>query len=404
MAVIAILADFEQGHVFPTFCIAKKLLTRGYRVCYLGVAEAEDVIRKQGFEFRRIVEDVPLASSMSQLRKLSSDNPLARLALDTFIRGKALDDLMLELKPSVVLMTFHYYVLTILIRYRYNVPVILLNTAVVDAPREELCQAVIDYLIDVPSATDLIDLLLSASVEVKNFAEIAALILKMPELVLYPKVFELPGASRDSLVFHVGHEVDLNRVEEPFDWGQLDASRPLIYCSLGSQLDLKSEVSRRFIRTVIHAAAQRPDWQFVVSLGARLSAKEFEPIPPSVILSHWAPQLQMLSRASVMITHAGIGTVKECILHGVPMLALPLMRDQFACTNRIVHHGLGVRGDIEQIEPEELSSMLSQLISNDSFRERVGVMREEFERAEALNLSIKLIEKVIADRLPVNSI
>ena len=105
-----------------------------------------------------------------------------------------------------------------------------------------------------------------------------------------------------------------------------------------------------------------------------------------------------------MITHSGMGTVKECILHGVPMLAFPLMRDQFVSADRIVYHGLGLRVDVEEIEPEELSSMLDQLIENESYRERVRAMREEFRRAEAMNLSVTVIEKAIADGLPVNSL
>jgi zeaxanthin glucosyltransferase len=195
----------------------------------------------------------------------------------------------------------------------------------------------------------LIDLLLSAKVEIKNFADVAALILRMPELMFHPKAFELPGINQDPLLFYVGHEVDLDRVEEPYDWTQLQADRPLIYCSLGSQLDLRVNASRRFIRTVIDAAARRPNLQFVFSLGSKMDASEFDPLPSNMILSHWTPQLQMLARASVMITHSGMGAVKECILHGVPMLAFPLMRDQFVSADRIVYHGLGLRGDVENM-------------------------------------------------------
>jgi zeaxanthin glucosyltransferase len=75
------------------------------------------------------------------------------------------------------------------------------------------------------------------------------------------------------------------------------------------------------------------------------------------------------------------------------------MRYQFDCTDRIVYHGLGIRGDIERVKPEELSSMLDQLITNESFKERVRAMREEFQLIEALNPSVTIIEKVIAGGL-----
>jgi zeaxanthin glucosyltransferase len=407
MATIAILADIELSHIFPTFCLAKKLLARGHRVCYVGLPEAEDAIRAQGFEFRRLMDDPLLSELINQLGDWVHDNRESRLLeeqvdliekryLELWLRGETADGLMRELKPDVVLVSWHYYFTALLVRYRYDTPVILLNASAMDIPRAQACQTVTRTLIEVPGASALVDLLLSANVAIKSFADVAALILQMPELMLSPKAFELPDAIKDPLVFHAGHEVDLERTESPYDWSPLRSDQPLIYCSFGSRPDLAGDVSRRLIRTVIDAAALRTDWQFVVSLGSKLDAEEFEPAPPHVVLSHWAPQLQMLTRASVMITHAGMNTVKECILHGVPMLALPIRDDQFSSANRIVHHGLGVRGDITRIAPEELSSMLNRLITDSSFKGRVERMREEFQRAEALNFGVTLIEKAIA--------
>jgi UDP:flavonoid glycosyltransferase YjiC (YdhE family) len=133
-----------------------------------------------------------------------------------------------------------------------------------------------------------------------------------------------------------------------------------------------------------------------------MDPEEFMPAPAHVFLSRWAPQLQILSRARVMINHAGIGTVKECIVNGVPMLAAPLMRDQFDCAELIAHHGLGVCGDIENIKAEEVAAMLEHLINDDSCRARVNAMREEFRRVDAMDIGVNLIEKVVAGELPVN--
>ena len=108
----------------------------------------------------------------------------------------------------------------------------------------------------------------------------------------------------------------------------------------------------------------------------------------------------MLSRASVMITHAGAGATKECIINGVPMLAVPMMRDQFDCAERIVYHGLGLRADIERINAAEVCSMLEHLLADGSCRARVNAMREEFRRVDAMNAGVELIEKVAAGGLP----
>jgi zeaxanthin glucosyltransferase len=408
MANITILVDTEQGHIFSTLSLARKLKARGHGVYYLGVADVEEMIRKQGMEFRPVLQDLMPLGSAAKLRTqfVEKSGPMEIFDEKQFfyfaplLHGKMLDGIVQEIEPAVMLLTCHRYFEAIAIRYKYNLPVVLLNPIVRDEPRAQACQVVIEQLVNVPGAPDLIDVLLAAGVTIRNFADVANLILSMPELVFLPKAFELPDRIEDRLVFYAGPEIDLDRAEDPFCWDQLRSDRPLIYCSLGSQLDMKGEISRRLIRTVIDAVTQRPDWQLVVSLGSRLEPQEFGPLPPHVHLSRWVPQMQMLARASVMITHAGVGTVKECIISRVPMLAVPLMRDQFSCAERIVHHGLGLRGDIEHIKTEELSSMLAQLIADDSCRKRVEAMSEEFRRVEALNIGVDLIEKVAVGGFP----
>ena len=87
-------------------------------------------------------------------------------------------------------------------------------------------------------------------------------------------------------------------------------------------------------------------------------------------------------------------------MNGVPMLAVPMMRDQFDCAERIVHHGLGLRADIERINAAEVSSMLEQLLADESCYARVNAMREEFRRVDAMNAGVDVIEKIVAGRLP----
>lgn len=406
MANIAVVIDIEPGHLFPTFRLAKKLVASGHRVCYLAVADMEGLIRNQGLEFRAIMQDLIPPGFLAELRTMSLEmGAQSRVLIEEryfglLLQGKVFDSVIKEIKPDVILINSLHYFEAMAIRYKYNLPIVLLTTVVRDDPRSETCKVVTRKLFEVPGAAALIDLLLSAGVDIKSLADVGNVILSQPELVMIPKAFELPHIIQDPLVFYGGHEVDLDRVEEQFCWDQLLPDRPLIYCALGTQLDAAGEITRRFIRTVIDAVAPRPDWQLVVSLGARIDPEEFGPVPSHVLLSRWVPQLQMLARTSVMINHAGIGTVKECIIYGVPMLALPMMHDQFICADRIVYHRVGLRGDFQNTGPEELSSMLEHLITDDSCRKHVQVMKEEFERADASNFSVSLIEKVAAGLFP----
>lgn len=49
----------------------------------------------------------------------------------------------------------------------------------------------------------------------------------------------------------------------------------------------------------------------------------------------------MLPEAELVITHAGLGTVMAALRHGIPLLCLPLGRDQFGNASWVQSKGVG---------------------------------------------------------------
>jgi MGT family glycosyltransferase len=64
-------------------------------------------------------------------------------------------------------------------------------------------------------------------------------------------------------------------------------------------------------------------------------------LPGNVEVSAWTPHAEIMPRAALVITHAGMGTVMTAMAHGVPMLCLPMGRDQDGNAARVEHLGLG---------------------------------------------------------------
>jgi MGT family glycosyltransferase len=65
--------------------------------------------------------------------------------------------------------------------------------------------------------------------------------------------------------------------------------------------------------------------------------------PANVTVLERAPHREVLRHASAVVTHAGHGTVIKALAAGVPVVALPLGRDQLDNAARVAHHGAGVR-------------------------------------------------------------
>ena len=58
-------------------------------------------------------------------------------------------------------------------------------------------------------------------------------------------------------------------------------------------------------------------------------------------VTRFVPHGEVLPHASLVVTHAGMGTVMSALSHGVPLLCLPLGRDQFFNAAMVERLGAG---------------------------------------------------------------
>jgi len=111
--------------------------------------------------------------------------------------------------------------------------------------------------------------------------------------------------------------------EVPFDWSRLDASLPLVYLSFGSRVYWQPELIQK-----IATAAAKLGVQLLVSAGDLATSDFVRQLPGNVVAAAYLPQLAVLERASVFITHAGTNSVSEAMYYGVPLLALPICNEE----------------------------------------------------------------------------
>ena len=81
--------------------------------------------------------------------------------------------------------------------------------------------------------------------------------------------------------------------------------------------------THRVFEMIAEACRELPV-QLVISLGGSDDTDEYAHLPGNPITVGYAPQLELLQKASLCITHAGLNTALESIAHGVPMLAIPI--------------------------------------------------------------------------------
>ena len=108
------------------------------------------------------------------------------------------------------------------------------------------------------------------------------------------------------------------------DWRPPPGPDPLVAVSLGTAGDAAIEsqlLDRLFEAFSGHAL------RVVVTLPDYIGAASHRP-PSNVVLSGYVRHSALIPHAAVLVTHAGLGSVVAALAYGVPMVCLPLGREQ----------------------------------------------------------------------------
>ncbi|HEU4733578.1 MAG TPA: glycosyltransferase [Kofleriaceae bacterium] len=158
----------------------------------------------------------------------------------------------------------------------------------------------------------------------------------------------------------VGSSIPLGRRPDHvgFDWTRLD-DRPLIYASPGTVYPPPPAFF-----PVLARVCDRLELQLVI-VSEALPAGADMARPPIVV--SYAPQLEMLERAAVFVTHGGGNSIMEAIHFGCPMLVAPLASDQPVQAHLVEANGVGLAVDPYSVGPDpvgeaRIEAALRQLV------------------------------------------
>lgn len=179
----------------------------------------------------------------------------------------------------------------------------------------------------------------------------------------------MPGGDRygSDYVF-VGPPIGPRPDAPDFPFEQLDPALPLVYISLGTVFN----DNPRFFQACLQAFTGGQQ-QVVISLGRQMAPDSLGPLPPHVIARPYVPQLDILQRAALFITHAGANSVHEGLYHGVPLLLVPQQVEQAMIATRVAELGPGLvlNGDLT---PGLLRSQATRLLNDASYRRRAQAL------------------------------
>lgn len=208
-------------------------------------------------------------------------------------------------------------------------------------------------------------------------------------LVFTSSAFQ-PGADAfDPSYRFVGASVGSRLTDPAFDATQLEA--PVLYASLGTVFDAGPALLRTF------ATALAPLGGTVVVSTGQEKPEDLGPLPANVLARQSVPQLQVLDRAALFVTHGGMNSVNEAMRAGVPVLVVPQGADQPMVARRVVEIGAGLMLRTEDATAETVHALARRLLEEPRFRAAAAAQRASQEQAGGARRAVDELERYLDD-------
>jgi zeaxanthin glucosyltransferase len=175
-------------------------------------------------------------------------------------------------------------------------------------------------------------------------------------------------------------------------WERLNG-KPLIYASMGTLVNGLPNV----YGTILEAASEFPEMQMVLSVGRNFNPDDLGRIPSNTIVVRTAPQIDLLKRAALCITHAGLNTALEALAQGVPMVAIPVGFDQPGVAARIAYHGVGEFIEVGNLTTRRLSDLIARIKENPKYRYKAGWFQKVLAETRGLDIAADIVERAFEE-------
>lgn len=95
-------------------------------------------------------------------------------------------------------------------------------------------------------------------------------------------------------------------------------------------------------------------------------------IPSNVLIQKWLPQNEILAHPNVIlfISHGGMFSNFESAAHGVPMIMIPFMMDQYRNAIKVEKAGYGRFMRFKDITTDSLSTVLKEMLAEKKYLEK----------------------------------
>ena len=384
------------GHVNPTLPVVTELMKRGHHVVYYNSDTFEQAIKGTGAEFRSYPN-----SSTSEADLAKRVNNLVTISvfiLEESIRLLPFSSEQIEReKPDLVI--FDSLAL-------WGMQATRLQNA---SSAASICTFILEGVPGMIMWRDYLHIFRQAFTKLSTLQRLRRQLVKTYGPDIFPDKSVLPCKGNFNIVytsrefqpdtpyidesFHfVGPSIlATTRKETDFPWDLLESERTKIYLSLGTLYNDNIE----FYRTVFTAFSDHSA-HFILSIGRLTDIRDLGLIPDNFIIRSSVPQLELLQKVDLFITHGGMNSVNEGLIYGVPLVIVPQQIEQAFNGRQVARQGAGVvladTPPYGHLDARVFRRTVDKVLTDPTYRLNAERLRRSFHEAGGYQQAATVIE------------
>lgn len=423
MTHFAIICPPATGHLNPMTALGYELQKHGHKITLLGVADAKNKAVAAGLDFCPLGNaEFPEGAIEKLLQRLGELNGITALRYTVEIYKQQAEIVLRDAPEAIRKIKAEFLLIdqTIAegatVAEYLNLPFITISNALILNPEATVPPAFFFWQYDFSvwgiirnqigyTLTEILGLpirkvvnsyrhkwKLPPSSSFNDFCSGLAI------LSQEPAIFEFPRQSLPKNYHFTGpysNSITREFIEFPFE--KL-TGQALIYASLGTIQNRLLWVFR-----AIAEACVGIDVQLVISLGGAAEPETLLGLPGEPLIVKVAPQLELLQKASLTITHAGLNTTLESLNNAVPMVAIPIANDQPGVAARIAWTGTGEVVPLSRLNVPRLQFAIRKVLTDKSYKQNAIKLQAAIKKAGGVSRAVDIVEQVVSTGKPVYS-
>ncbi len=165
---------------------------------------------------------------------------------------------------------------------------------------------------------------------------------------------------------------------------------PWVLVSISSQLQDDLPIAQ----AALDALSDRPV-RVVLTLGPDHALSELSVVPSNARVEQVISHAAVLERATLLVSHAGHGSVMKALWYGCPMVLVPWGRDQPGVAARAAALGVAEVVPREGASAETIGEAVTRVLGDDGMGDKARWHAERLQRTDPPNVAARLIEGLL---------